>query len=93
MTGASHARQPEREPVDSWADLAACRGLLDDTMHPDTRFDLGVARAKAVCAVCPVVSECLEHALANDEDRSVWGGMTPSERSEEASRRMWASRS
>ena len=38
------------------------------------------AKAKAVCAVCPVVSKCLEHALAVREPYGVWGGLNPTER-------------
>ncbi|MFJ9753042.1 WhiB family transcriptional regulator [Streptomyces chartreusis] len=37
-------------------------------------------RAKAVCASCPVVSECLTVALDNREATGVWGGRTPKER-------------
>lgn len=33
-----------------------------------------IARAKAICAKCPVTSECLEHALRIGEPWGVWGG-------------------
>ena len=36
-------------------------------------------RAKDVCRDCPVITLCLEHALAA-EDHGVWGGMTARER-------------
>lgn len=37
-------------------------------------FDAATARkAKAVCAECPVISDCLAFAVANDE-RGIWGG-------------------
>lgn len=37
-------------------------------------------RAKAVCAKCPVVQQCREHALRAREPYGVWGGMTEHER-------------
>ena len=33
-----------------------------------------IARAKAICAQCPVLAECLEGALARREPWGVWGG-------------------
>lgn len=33
-----------------------------------------IARAKAICAKCPVRGECLDHALAVGEPWGVWGG-------------------
>jgi len=38
--------------------------------------------AKAVCATCPVIDRCREHALAVQEPYGVWGGPTESERAE-----------
>ena len=36
--------------------------------------------AKAVCDVCPVREDCLEHAITNREHNGVWGGATERER-------------
>lgn len=36
--------------------------------------------AKAYCARCPVLDECLRHALAVKEPYGVWGGLTTGER-------------
>jgi len=36
--------------------------------------------AKRICATCPVRSECLDHALANDERFGIWGGLSERER-------------
>ena len=33
-----------------------------------------IARAKAICAKCPVTAECLDHALRLQEPWGVWGG-------------------
>jgi WhiB family transcriptional regulator, redox-sensing transcriptional regulator len=38
------------------------------------------AAAKAVCATCPVMRQCREHALAVREPYGVWGGLTEDER-------------
>ncbi|MEH3032772.1 MAG: WhiB family transcriptional regulator [Aeromicrobium erythreum] len=38
------------------------------------------AAAKAVCAECPVVAQCLAHAIQVREPYGVWGGMTVEER-------------
>jgi WhiB family redox-sensing transcriptional regulator len=38
------------------------------------------ARAKAVCAACPVLRECARYALAIAEPHGVWGGMSEGDR-------------
>lgn len=38
--------------------------------------------AKALCATCPVLRECREHALRVEEPYGVWGGLTINERAE-----------
>lgn len=40
------------------------------------------AAAKAVCATCPVLEQCREHALAVREPYGVWGGLTEDDRDE-----------
>ncbi|MFF3595000.1 WhiB family transcriptional regulator [Kitasatospora indigofera] len=37
-------------------------------------------QAKRVCARCPVLLECREHALVQPEPYGVWGGLTAAER-------------
>lgn len=37
-------------------------------------------KARKVCAVCPVRVECLNYAIAHDEQHGVWGGTTERER-------------
>ena len=36
--------------------------------------------AKRICAACPVRTECLDHALSNDERFGIWGGLSERER-------------
>lgn len=38
------------------------------------------ARARRICAACPVRDECLDVALDRGEDFGMWGGLTPAER-------------
>ncbi|QBX55166.1 WhiB family transcriptional regulator [Nocardioides seonyuensis] len=63
--------------VEDWASRAACKA---DT--PDALFVRGAEqnKAKAVCAGCPVRTECLAEALDNQIEWGVWGGMTERER-------------
>jgi WhiB family redox-sensing transcriptional regulator len=46
-----------------------------------------IARAKAVCATCPVASECLTWAIETNQTEGVWGGHTSKER--RSIRRRW----
>jgi WhiB family transcriptional regulator, redox-sensing transcriptional regulator len=39
-----------------------------------------IRRAKAICATCPVLWECFQWAMDNDEEYGVWGGTTRRER-------------
>ena len=38
------------------------------------------ARAKEICAACPVVGECRDYALSIREPHGVWGGLSEQER-------------
>jgi len=58
-----------------WWDQAACRdpsGSLSSLFFSDELHD--IARAKQVCAGCPVLALCLEGALQRREPWGVWGG-------------------
>lgn len=66
-----------------WMVSAACRGMDPELWFPVTEVGPGarqVARAKAVCAGCPVRDECLAFALELKLAEGVFGGLTPSER-------------
>lgn len=84
----------------AWKKEAECRVILDDNgkrlspveaahiFYPPEytgrpQYD---SRAKALCAVCPVVKQCLDYAISNNEV-GVWGGMEDKERRLEANRR------
>lgn len=73
-------------PPGKWVENAACNPASGDEFFPDEGSKSNYA--KFVCnAVCPVRSECLDYALANNEQDGIWGGMTPSERKREKARR------
>ena len=76
----------------TWFQHAACAGEMGELFYPPVRTERRSvrnqreARAKEVCATCPVRQDCLEMAVANDERYGIWGGMTDLER------RRWAER-
>jgi WhiB family redox-sensing transcriptional regulator len=67
----------------TWRRESLCR----DT-DPDLFFPIGttghaltqIARAKEVCAECPVNVQCLEFALETNQDSGIWGGTSEEER-------------
>jgi WhiB family redox-sensing transcriptional regulator len=58
--------------------LAACTPADEHIMFSELASK--VARAKAICASCPVASKCLQFALDDDIEFGIFGGYTPSER-------------
>ena len=54
--------------------------------HPPGERDAArehrAADAKAICRQCPVIEECLDHALRVREPYGVWGGAHEEERAE-----------
>jgi WhiB family transcriptional regulator, redox-sensing transcriptional regulator len=78
---------------DDWRDHSACR----DT-DPDLFFPVGttgpaieqIENAKAVCRQCDVQRECLDYALATNQDSGIWGGTSEEER--RALRRQYVAR-
>ena len=61
-----------------WHLGAACRGLDPDLFFPATSSE--EARAKIICAGCPVRSDCLDFAMRARERYGVWGGTSEEER-------------
>lgn len=68
-----------------WQTDAACRGMDSDTFfHPpaerarDRRARINAA--KRICAMCPVLQQCLAHALETQEPYGIWGGQSENER-------------
>jgi WhiB family transcriptional regulator, redox-sensing transcriptional regulator len=60
-----------------YLDAAACRGLDPELFYAEG--GASVAKAKGICAQCPLRPKCLEWAIAREEF-GVWGGTTARER-------------
>jgi WhiB family redox-sensing transcriptional regulator len=70
-----------------WRDRAACRGINPelffvngDSGRPTRAVTERRDRAKAICAGCPVIDDCLDWAYQIGDDWGVLGGTTPAER-------------
>ncbi len=77
------AAQSTRSTGHDWRAAAACVGTDPELFFPvaeaGPHYDAQAAAAKAVCAGCPVVAECLAEALARIP-YGVAGGLTEGER-------------
>lgn len=84
MAGVQRLPSPRAGDWD-WQARAACRGIdTGDFYHPDNERGPSrarrEARAKAVCARCPVIENCLRWALSTREPFGVWGGLSAEDR-------------
>ena len=76
-----------------WQIKAACRGPQAAVFFPPTSVERKdekeerEARAKAICATCPVRKPCLEYAIRIREPHGIWGGLNELERKQLMSRR------
>jgi WhiB family redox-sensing transcriptional regulator len=84
MAEISRLPQPIADHWD-WQYQGACRTLPSEMFfHPDG--ERGPRRrnrenaAKAICAACPVIVQCREHALAVQEPYGIWGGLSEEDR-------------
>jgi len=72
----------------SWQDRAACADMdarvffAADGERPPER-EIREAKAKAICARCPVRAQCLDCALSNSIKHGIWGGLNQEERARE----------
>lgn len=86
VTAVPPQRVPAREDQDGpWHAEAVCRrdeaGLFFAPSKEPTAARLSREdAAKRVCARCPVMVECREHALIQPEPYGVWGGLTEDDR-------------
>jgi WhiB family redox-sensing transcriptional regulator len=62
----------------TWKLAGACRMVSTDLFYPVS--DSEAEPAKAVCATCRVIDQCLEYALSVREPEGIWGGHTFAER-------------
>lgn len=64
----------------NWRKSALCAQVGGDFWYAEKGDHAAVAHAKKICRQCPVIQECLSHALQQNEEHGVWGGMTKRER-------------
>jgi WhiB family redox-sensing transcriptional regulator len=62
----------------SWRHQAACKGMDPDTFFPAAGDWHAMQEAKAVCATCPVSTQCSE--AARTEHTGVWAGTSATQR-------------
>ena len=78
--------QPPTTWSTEWQRQGLCRAGDSSVFFPPAHFErkpereAREARAKTICARCPVREECLSWALAIREPHGVWGGHSESER-------------
>lgn len=76
--------------VTNWQLRGLCRGNHAHLFFPPSTFERKderqrrEIRAKSICQVCPVQSECVEYALDIREPYGIWGGLTESDRRQAA---------
>jgi WhiB family redox-sensing transcriptional regulator len=70
----------------AWQEQAACKAAPLGIFYCDNLSDKNPLRgqleqiAKYICSTCPVINECLQHAMLLPEREGVWGGLTAKER-------------
>lgn len=67
-----------------WREEAACRGQWGLFHAPDgeraAQTHRRALQAKAICATCPVISQCLRDALDHNDRNGIWGGTSERQR-------------
>ncbi len=67
--------------VTPWREAAACIDVTYQVSFFPSKEDLlGIAKAKAICATCPVSDQCLSWAIESNQTEGIWGGHTQNER-------------
>lgn len=61
-----------------WMDRGLCAQTDPESFFPEKGGS--TREAKTICATCPVMAECLDYALDNDERFGIWGGLSERER-------------
>ncbi|MCY4193441.1 MAG: WhiB family transcriptional regulator [bacterium] len=75
--------EDRQHPANDWRGQAACRDTDPDLFFPIGSTGLALEQiesAKAVCRSCVSQPDCLEFALATNQDSGVWGGASEEER-------------
>lgn len=68
---------------DDWRTRAACRDTDPELFFPVGTTGLAIDQiesAKTICRICEAQSDCLEFALATNQESGVWGCTAEEER-------------
>jgi WhiB family transcriptional regulator, redox-sensing transcriptional regulator len=68
------------DPNDQWKQDGLCRDRNPDLWFMEEQRNGCNKEAVTVCRACPVMRECLQHALDTEERFGVWGVTTPYQR-------------
>jgi len=74
--------RPTTWNTEDWRELGSCRTLDTGMFFPvgqTGEAEVRIARAKKVCAACPVRNDCLEFAITTNQEYGVWGGHSEEE--------------
>jgi WhiB family redox-sensing transcriptional regulator len=71
-----------------WMKHAACKGEDATLFFPERTTPVGAA--KLICHGCPVKTDCLEYAMAEQIKHGIWGGLSERQRRELRSERYHA---
>lgn len=69
----------EVEP-EFWREGAACADRPEVDFFVSSEDGDAVRRARAICAACPVLYDCLAFAIETNQPDGIWGGHTVKER-------------
>lgn len=69
-----------------WLKRGACVGVPPEMFFPKGSRGGALNKARQVCAACPVIEQCQDHAILH-EPAGFWGGMTQDERQNERVKR------
>lgn len=77
---------PDSSRPQHWANSAACASIDPELMYPHVGDARAYRAARAICAACPVLEDCLMDALAYERGKAktdrhgVRAGLSPLER-------------
>lgn len=66
-----------------WRHQAACQGRNTNYWYPDNTTPTNspaTQLALTICKTCPVITQCLNHAIQHPEYHGIWGGKTEQQR-------------
>ncbi len=82
-SSADHSPDPAAGEGGAWRRRAACAGLgelfFGPTLDGAAAPAWSAEPAKAVCAQCPVATDCRDWAIRTGQEDGVWGGLDEDE--------------